>query len=132
MRPLKMSGLNPLSETSWTILCVENDTIGLATTEDNLTFDTVVEIKLSKENICKLRDYLTEYLEDSANRYYLIYEDGKYLNIDSDGYIGFGEKESKYKNTFTDREIDDYYLSNWITSGKVKKILVENTNNKTE
>ncbi|WP_171299834.1 hypothetical protein [Enterococcus cecorum] len=133
MRPLIMSGLNPLNKVGWTILNVENDTIGLATTEDNLTFDTVVEIKLSKENICQLRDYLTDFLnEEHAKRYYLISENGKYLNIDSTEYIGFGEKESKYKNTFTDRDIYDYDLLRWIAYGKVKKILVEDTNNETE
>lgn len=133
MRPLTMSGLNPVNAFGWTILMVENDRIDLATTEDNLNFDKVVSVQLSKENICQLRDYLTDFLnEEHAKRYYLVSEDGKYLNIDSTEYIGFGKKESKYKNTFTDRDIYDYDLLHWIENGNVKKILVEDTNNETE
>lgn len=133
MRHLIMSGLNPLNAFGWTVLRVENDMIDLATTEDNLNFDKVVSVQLSKENICQLRDYLTDFLnEGRAKRYYLVSENDKYLNIDDTGYIGYGEKESKYKNTFTERDIYDYDLLNWIAYGKVRKVLVEDTNNKTE
>lgn len=133
MKHLIMSGINPLSAVGWTILRVENDMIGLATTEDNLNFDTVVEVELSKENICQLRDYLTDFLnEEHAKRYYLISESGKYINIDATGYIGYGEKESGYKNTFTDRDIYDYDLLYLITNRLVKKVLVEDSNNETE
>lgn len=113
MRHLIMSGLNPLNAFGWTVLRVENDMIDLATTEDNLNFDKVVSVQLSKENICQLRDYLTDFLnEGRAKRYYLVSENGKYLNIDDTGYIGYREKESKYKNTFTERDIYDYDLLN--------------------
>lgn len=133
MKPLILSGLNPLNKVGWTILSVENDTIDLATTEDNFNFDTVVRVQLSKENIYQLRDYLTDFLnEEHARRYYLVSENGKYINIDGTGYIGYGEQESTYKNTFTDREIDDYYLSHLITNRLVKKVWVEDTNNETE
>lgn len=129
MKPLLISETNPLNAFGWTILRVENDMIDLATTEDNLNFDKVVSVQLSKESICQLRDYLTEFLNyEHADKYYLVSEDGKYLNIDSTEYIGFGEKESKYKNTFTDNEIDEYNLSHWIENGNVKKVLVKGTN----
>lgn len=135
MKPLIISVINQLNEVDWTILRVENDTIDLAmidlaTTEDNLNFNSVASVKLSKENICQLRDYLTDFLnEEHAKRYYLISKSGKYINIDATGYIGYGEKESGYKNTFTDRDIYDYDLLHLITNRLVKKILVENTNN---
>lgn len=133
MKPLLISGTNPQNAFGWTILRVENDMIDLATTEDNLNFNSVVSVQLSKENICQLRDYLTDFLnEEHAKRYYLISESGKYINIDATGYIGYGEKESRYKNTFTDRDIYDYDLLHLITNRLVKKILVENTDSKTE
>lgn len=78
------------------ILRVENDIIRLS------SFGKNIKVKLSKESICQLRDYLTEFLnEEHSDKYYLVSENGKYLNIDSTEYIGFGEKESRYKNTFT-------------------------------
>lgn len=109
------------------ILRIENDIIGVS------AFGKNIKVKLSKESIYQLRDYLTEFLnEEHAKRYYLISKNGKYINIDSTGYIEYGEKESTYKNTFTDREIDDYHLSHLITNRLVKKILVEYIKNKTE
>lgn len=133
MKVLTMSGLNPFSEVGWTILRVKNDTIDLATTEDNFNFDKVVGVQLSRENICQLRDYLTEFLnEEHAKRYYLISKNGEYLNIDTTKCIGFDKKESRYKNTFTDNEIDEYNLSHWIENGNVKKILVKDTDSETE
>lgn len=126
-----MKGLTIVEPTNridgFAILRVENDIIRLS------AFGKNIKVKLSKESICQLRDYLTEFLnEEHADKYYLVSEDGKYLNIDSTEYIGFGEKESRYKNTFTDNEIDEYNLLHWIENGNVKKILVENTDSKTE
>ena len=122
-----MKGLTIVETTSrtdgLTILRIENDIIGLS------AFGKNIKVKLSKESICQLRDYLTEFLnEEHAERYYLVDKNGKYLNIDSTEYIGFGEKESRYKNTFTDKEIDEYNLSHWIENGNVKKVLVKDTN----
>jgi hypothetical protein len=123
-----MKGLTIVEPTNridgWAVLRIENDIIGLS------AFGKNIKVKLSKESIYQLRDYLTEFLnEEHANRYYLVNKNEKYLNIDSTEYIGFGEKEIRYKNTFTDNEIDEYNLSHWIENGNVKKILVENTNN---
>lgn len=56
----------------------------------------------------------------------------RYINKGIKITIKYGEKESKYKNTFTERDIYDYDLLNWIAYGKVRKVLVEDTNNKTE
>lgn len=123
-----MKGLTIVEPTNridgWAVLRIENDIIGLS------AFGKNIKVKLSKESIYQLRDYLTEFLnEEHANRYYLVNKNEKYLNIDSTEYIGFGEKEIRCKNTFTDNEIDEYNLSHWIENGNVKKILVENTNN---
>lgn len=124
MKELTLFGENPIKEDERVMLKVKDDTIGLATSTTKEWCDQFIEVKLSRDNISKLTKYLVCFLyEKYATKCYLVDEDGKYLNIDGTGYIGFGEKESKYKNTFTDNEIIEYDLSHWIYSCKLKKVL---------
>lgn len=135
MRELTLFGENTMNKED-VMVKIKDDTIGLATgaigaKNGKILHDKIIEARLSKYDIYKLILHLYDFLmEDFADKYYLVSEDGKYLNIDSTEYIGFGEKESRYKNTFTDNEIDEYNLSHWIENGNVKKVLVKDTNEK--